>query len=197
MKFNELPKAIQNKMLDRQEQQGNLRNPAAFEKHIDAPKHNGGFTWADTPEKDLFWRRILNHGILDEFFQLYPETTYPKVMWVSDAPIHGKESSVKRVVFMEKCGKFLTWSDSETLEQAKLTWCVTEWSYAKDIEPELKRPEELMPVEAQPVTISIEHITLCFNSDEKQSSDTDIDKSLEGIFANYVIMRIREELSKK
>ena len=45
----------------------------------------------------------------------------------------------KRVVFMEKCGKYLAWNDAETLEDAEDVYEVAAWNYAKDLEP---APEE-------------------------------------------------------
>ena len=66
-----------------------------------------------------------------EIIELPEEKKYPRVMLVSDNNINWG----KRVVFMEKCGGFLSWSFSETLEGAEKTTMTTFWKYAKEIEP--------------------------------------------------------------
>jgi len=66
-----------------------------------------------------------------EIIELPEEKTYPRVMLVSDDKIHWK----KRVVFMNKCGGFLAWSWSETLEDAENETDTCFWKYAKEIEP--------------------------------------------------------------
>ena len=67
-----------------------------------------------------------------EIIELPEEKTYPRVMLVSHDNIYWDK---RRVVFMEKCGKFLAWTDAETIEDAekvKETCC---WNYAKELEP--------------------------------------------------------------
>ncbi len=56
---------------------------------------------------------------------------YPRVMWVSD--LKDFSAALKRVVFVEKNGKFITW-DAETIGQAEASCTTTHWGYAKDIE---------------------------------------------------------------
>lgn len=56
-------------------------------------------------------------------------TQYPKVMLVSD----NETSWLKRVVFEEKCGKFVAWSHAESLYAATTELEVTVWNYAKDV----------------------------------------------------------------
>ena len=51
---------------------------------------------------------------------LKPKNEYPKLMKVSRFPINTKKEFQKantRVVFMEKCGKFITWFDADTIEK--------------------------------------------------------------------------------
>jgi hypothetical protein len=57
---------------------------------------------------------------------------YPKVMWVSNYSEF--MDKVKRVVFMEKKGKYLAWLGGETIEGAECVTNVATWPYAKDIE---------------------------------------------------------------
>ena len=71
---------------------------------------------------------------LQEAKDLVKENQYPKVMWVSDS--ESFLDAKKRVVFMEKCGKFLAWCNVETLELSKEQAHVNSWKYAKDIEDE-------------------------------------------------------------
>lgn len=55
---------------------------------------------------------------------------YPRVMLVSVDNADWQ----KRVVFMEKCGRFLAWCNVETLEGAENMYMTTDWKYAKEIE---------------------------------------------------------------
>ena len=66
-----------------------------------------------------------------EIIELPEEKTYPRVMLVSE----DKKDWRKMVVFMEKCGKYLAWYNSETLEEAENTFCITDWQFAKEFEP--------------------------------------------------------------
>ena len=65
---------------------------------------------------------------------------YPKVMMVGDSyPL-----TLKRVVFMEKCGKFISWHNAETLEGAEKICNSCGWQYAEDIKPENPLKQELL-----------------------------------------------------
>lgn len=75
---------------------------------------------------------------LQEAKDLVQENQYPKVMWVSDYEDFSWQS--KRVVFMEKNGKFLSWANVETIEDAENVLDVVRWDYAKDIESEEENP---------------------------------------------------------
>ena len=66
-----------------------------------------------------------------EIIELPEEKTYPRVMLVSD----DKEFWVERVVFMEKCGGFLSWIDAQTFEEAEKKIYTSFWKFAKEIEP--------------------------------------------------------------
>ena len=66
-----------------------------------------------------------------EIIELPEEKTYPRVMLVSD----DKTKWYKRVVFMEKCGCFLTWASATTIEEAENKTYTDFWKYAKEIEP--------------------------------------------------------------
>jgi hypothetical protein len=66
-----------------------------------------------------------------EIIELPEEKTYPRVMLVSE----DKKTWIKRVVFMKKCGGFLAWVNTKTLEEAKNATGTIFWEYAKEIEP--------------------------------------------------------------
>lgn len=63
--------------------------------------------------------------------QLLDFQEYPKVMEVS----HDNYEWDKRVVFMEKKGKFLAWKRSETIKEAEDITEVFDWKYAREIQP--------------------------------------------------------------
>lgn len=131
------PEEVVEKMFERQVEQGNERNVEVFESVRSAPECWGGFNWIETNEGLDFWTKVISCRNFPLFFERYPkkEKPYPKVMLVSD---YG-DAWRKRVVFMEKCGKYLAWSDAETLEDAEDVLEVAAWNYAKDLEP---APEE-------------------------------------------------------
>ena len=93
---------------------------------------------------------------------LKPENEYPKVMKVSEKPIKTKEdfkNANKRVVFMEKCGKFITWYDADTIEKSENIISTTYWNYAVDLD---WQPEE----ETKPLKLTMEQIAEKFNAEK-------------------------------
>ena len=72
-KWHELPREIQEKMLERQLEQAGKMNPTIFEKHISASESLGGFDWAGAPEGDQFWYGVLDRNRFDIFYTLYPK----------------------------------------------------------------------------------------------------------------------------
>jgi len=65
-----------------------------------------------------------------EIIELPEEKTYPRVMMVS----FNEVKWYKRVVFMEKCGRYLAWNKAETIQDSESIWGQTAWDFAKDIE---------------------------------------------------------------
>ena len=59
------------------------------------------------------------------------ENSFPRVMLVSE----DGDAWYKRVVFMHKCDRFLSWINAETLEESESICETTSWRYAKEIEP--------------------------------------------------------------
>lgn len=79
------------------------------------------------------------YPICDELYDnLVYDKAYPKVMLVSNIPNVEPHNAIKRVVFMEKNGKFIAWSGAETLEEAEYIIGTTRWNYAVDL-PEVTK----------------------------------------------------------
>lgn len=77
-----------------------------------------------------------------EIIELPIKKDYPKVMWVWDDE---KDVKLKRVVFMEKLGRYIAWNGVETIEQADKETCLCTWKHAKDIE----EPKQITIQEAE------------------------------------------------
>jgi hypothetical protein len=48
-----------------------------------------------------------------------------------------------RVVFAQKCGYFISWSNVRTIEETKLVWNTTNWNYAREVQPVNPRIAEI------------------------------------------------------
>ena len=57
------------------------------------------------------------------------EKQFPRVMLVSDDGI----SWHRRVVFMKRCGRYISWIDAETIEESENIYKTTSWGYAKEL----------------------------------------------------------------
>lgn len=125
------PREIVERMLECQVEQGNPKDVAVFEVGRCTDQRCKGFTWKNTSEGHDFWNKVIENKNFTTFFEKYPKTTYPKVMMVGNAyPL-----TQKRVVFMEKRGKFIAWTNAETLEDAETVLDIIAWKYAEDIKP--------------------------------------------------------------
>ena len=58
------------------------------------------------------------------------EKPFPRVMLVSD----DGDSWYKRVVFMKRCNRYLSWLKAETIEESEGVYEATAWRYAKEVE---------------------------------------------------------------
>ena len=134
------PREIVDRMLECQVEQGNPKNVSIFERMPDADKGMKGFNWRDTIEGGNWWSKVIDDINFDTFFEKYPKTSYPKVMMVGNyyPLIH------TRVVFMEKCGKFIAWEKAQTLKDAENEFNTCAWKYAEDIKPENPQKQELL-----------------------------------------------------
>lgn len=158
MEWKDLPEEIQNVMLKRQYEQTGTTNVAVFEKKIFSGKLNGGFDWDQSTEGRDFWNKILREGKIEHFYTVYPK--YPKVMRVSNIPINGGNKGELRVVFMEKCGKFVAWVNAETIEDAEEETDSCGWEYAKDVEEEAPIRELSMDEIAEQFGLKVKQIRI-------------------------------------
>lgn len=67
------PKEIIARMLDCQEEQGNLRDVSIFESSKSTDLEPGGFDWHRTKEKGSFWYKVIDDKNFDIFFEKYPK----------------------------------------------------------------------------------------------------------------------------
>ncbi len=90
-------------------------------------------------EKGWFFGGHSDVDLISEYSEYVEpkQNPYPKVMMVSE---HGG-IWLKRVVFMEKNGKFIAWNQAKTLEQSESSYHTTPWPCAKDIEETKLIPE--------------------------------------------------------
>ena len=138
--LEEFPREIVERMLECQVEQGNPRDVSIFEHYPNADQDSGGFNWRATIEGDDWWSKVIDYKNFDIFFLKYPKTSYPKVMMVG----YSYPLTRKRVVFMEKCGKFLAWENADNLKDAENVISVIPWKYAEDIKPENPQKQELL-----------------------------------------------------
>ena len=89
--------------------------------------YNNEFAWYTDFDMKRFDFKII---------ELPKENVYPKVMMVSNCPITKGNNGKKRVVFMEKLGKYLAWSNAETIEDAEKQVETRTWKYAADVPKE-------------------------------------------------------------
>lgn len=78
-KFKDLHPVIQEKMLDKQEEQTGYRDASIFEKNIKTSIEGKGFRWGDDKEPEKhgidsfeFWSYIIETNSLEHFSKVYP-----------------------------------------------------------------------------------------------------------------------------
>ena len=64
-----------------------------------------------------------------EIIELPKEKTYPRVMMVS----FNEVVWYNRVVFMKKCGRYLAWTNAETIQESEYVYGIVPWRYAKEL----------------------------------------------------------------
>lgn len=144
------PIEVVQKMCDYQVAQGKEFNVEVFQKNIDAG-FDVGFDWSKTIDGDFFWREIVFYENFDLFFEKYPKqeksNEYPKIMWVGHMSLQIDLKIHKRVVFMKKCGKFISWADAENFEDAEKKIETMDWNFAKDLDESDINPAVEMTLE--------------------------------------------------
>lgn len=106
VRFKDLPKEIQERMLDEQVRQGNPRNEKVFERFIDTSVNEGGFWWEKSVEGHAFWDRILFKGNLDVFYEKHPKPPQLKTI-----PLHIKILDSKKLLEEIAEKLILKWHD--------------------------------------------------------------------------------------
>ena len=133
--LNNIPDELVEIMLDRQEEQGNKRDASVFEEYLDKSKSIGGFYWTRTVEGYDAWFNALQDKNFDAILK-HPanvKNKYPMLMWVGNTEAEVKNKERKRVVFMEKCGKYIAWSTAESFEEAENSTMAYSWKYAEPV----------------------------------------------------------------
>ncbi len=83
---------------------------------------------------------------VEEFFEL----SFPRVMLIANT--NNIKEGERRVVIAYKCGKYISWTNAETEEEAEKEIFTTDWNYAWEID-EVKSifPFTLKPEQAQSI----------------------------------------------
>lgn len=151
----DFPQEVVERMLLEQELQGNERDVTVFDRDKMANKSENGFNWSDTKDLGVFWTKVISKKNFDLFFQRYPKANpnkYPMLMWVGETQEQVDRKQDKRVVFMEKCGKFIAWHGAESFEDAENVTNACGWKFAKPV--------------TEPLTITLDQIREAFKCDE-------------------------------
>jgi len=104
--WHDLPKEIQEEMLNEQERQGNKRDSGVFIERINAAKRHGGFNWED----DL-WHQVINLGNFAPFYEKFPKKAPDTIAW--DEPVEmlvwddREENAKSRMVHGKFKGRFV------------------------------------------------------------------------------------------
>lgn len=104
MKWDEIPAAIQEKMLERQYDQTGKMDANIFINDIMNNRESGGFNWLESPENVVvpsFWQKVLR-GQYSIFYKMYPSAkikTFPREMLVwDDAEFNDAPPEVRVVI---------------------------------------------------------------------------------------------------
>jgi hypothetical protein len=88
-------------------------------------------------EKEHYWgcdssTNLPSYSVKDFFTDAEQEKTFPRVMLVND--VNNIMTSIPRVVFMIKNGKYLGWLGANTIEEAEKVTEIFSWHYAWEVE---------------------------------------------------------------
>ena len=79
MKWSELPKEIQERMLYEQELQGNPKDESVFINYVGKNANGGGFNWDETTNGFEFWDSILYQNNINLFYEKYPKSKHEEM----------------------------------------------------------------------------------------------------------------------
>ena len=97
--------------------------------------HEGSYHVVDSTLICSSVLRETDYDTVDDYIaSLESSSEYPKVMLVGNA----NDAWYQRVVFTEKCGKFLAWNGAKTLEESEKVPLVSVWDHAKDLPTTIK-----------------------------------------------------------
>jgi hypothetical protein len=103
-------------------------------------------------EKEHYWgcdstTTLPIYSVKDFFTDAEQEKTFPRVMLVND--VNDIDTSIPRVVFMIKNGKYLAWNGADTLEKSENVTDNFPWSYAWEVEDANKQTFPITITETQ------------------------------------------------
>mgnify|MGYP003408389125 CR=1 FL=1 len=114
--WEQLPKEIQQRMLECQVEQGKERNVNDFMVDLCT-----AFMWNKSKEGFIFWREILFMGNIDHFYTLYPKQKVSVMFWAVFETSKGKfqkqtlfEGDVTAKDFFEWCDEHQAKNKQET-----------------------------------------------------------------------------------
>ena len=90
-KFMTLPLDIQIEVVYRSES----NSPIPFLRDIAISESGGGFLWSDTPEGNDFWRRILQEGDTDLFYNHFKSKKHESRLQEQESPLRGGSGEIK------------------------------------------------------------------------------------------------------
>lgn len=103
--WNDLPSEIKERVLDCQEEQGNIRDESVFQNRINTGKSSGGIDWDETKEGYYFWNDVLYENNIDVFYEKYPKQLQSNKKGMKRKP------SVKDDEFEDICVRLSSKSD--------------------------------------------------------------------------------------
>jgi hypothetical protein len=97
-----------------------------------------GFVWKTSPEGHRFWNDILVDKKFGVFYEKYPlnaekplkESTFPRVMWVTDYPEGGW---CKRVVLKKIHERYVSWQNATNFVDSEKEVYTTIWKHGKEL----------------------------------------------------------------
>ena len=80
--IKDFPIEVVEKMIEEQVKQGNQPNAEAFQNYANADAEDGGFTWENTNEGNVFWFEVIDEHNFDLFFEKYPKKNKTNLVYI-------------------------------------------------------------------------------------------------------------------